>query len=101
MSSVREAFAAGVMFQLHDDLLDLTTSTRGAAWWRATRLYEGKVSALVVEHLARAAEAAALVTLLGTRARRPRRSASRGWCGASRTEARWRGARASPASTAR
>lgn len=66
VSSVREAFTRlGVMFQLHDDLLDLTLDKgRGVV---ASDLYEGKVSALVVEHLARwPEEAAALVTLLET-----------------------------------
>lgn len=55
----------GVMFQLHDDLLDLTHDKgRGVV---ASDLYEGKVSALVVEHLTRwPEEAAALVTLLDT-----------------------------------
>lgn len=45
-----EAFARlGVLFQLQDDLLDLTD--RKGRGLRGSDIYEGKVSALVVEHL--------------------------------------------------
>ncbi len=48
----REFVQLGTLFQLQDDLLDLT-DRKGRGGRRGSDLAEGKVSALVVEHLAR------------------------------------------------
>ena len=62
----REFAQLGTLFQLQDDLLDLT-DRKGRGGRRGSDLAEGKVSALVVEHLARhPADTELLVALLET-----------------------------------
>jgi geranylgeranyl diphosphate synthase type I len=62
----REFVHLGTLFQLQDDLLDLT-DRKGRGGRRGSDLAEGKVSALVVEHLARhPADTDLLLALLET-----------------------------------